>query len=110
MSPAPPERSPARAPGEEFGLTPAQLAESDRGAAPAKVLNRIEARVVSVEHTGSGYTVLKLDNGQQWTEVSPSQRPFASPGDVITIRKAALGSYFARGPNSAGVVRVRRIN
>ena len=64
-------RGPKRVhPGEEFGLTPAQLAERDRGAASAKVLNRIEARVVSVEHTDSGYTVLKLDNGQQWTDVS----------------------------------------
>lgn len=109
-SPTPTPSLPVRVPEEEFGLTPAQLAERDRGASAAPVLDRLEVRVSSVGHTGSGHIVLMLDNGQRWMEVTPSQRVRFRAGEEITIRRASLGSFLARGPNSGGTVRIRRMD
>lgn len=109
-APTPAASPPVRAPEEEFGLTPAQLAERDRGASPAPVLDRLEVRVSSVARTGPGHFILTLDNGQRWIEVAPSQRVRFRAGEEITIRRAALGSFLARGPSSGGAVRVRRMD
>jgi hypothetical protein len=106
--PTPVASPPVRAPEEEFGLTPAQLAERDRGASSVPVLEQLEARVSSVARTGSGHFVITLDNGQRWTEVAPSERVRFRQGDAVTIRRASLGSFLARGPGSGGSVRVRR--
>jgi hypothetical protein len=99
-----------RAPEEEFGLTQAQLEERVPVESPTRGLEQIEVRVVSVERTGSGRSLIKLENGQRWLEVEASQRRHFRPGDVIKIRKAALGSYLASGPHSGMGIRVRRID
>jgi hypothetical protein len=107
---APAAGAKVRAPEEEFGLTPAQLAERDREDSSAPELDQLEARVASLERTGAGHFVLTLDNGQRWIEVAPSQRVRFRAGESVTIRRAALGSFLARGPNSGGGVRVRRLD
>jgi hypothetical protein len=99
-----------RAPEEEFGLSAAQVVERERADSPTPELDQLEARVASLERTGAGHFVLTLDNGQRWIEVAPSQRVRFRAGEPVTIRRAALGSFLARGPNSGGGVRVRRMD
>lgn len=108
--PTPATTAPVRTQEEAFGLTPAQLAELDRGESSAPVLDRVEVRVASVARTGQGHTVLTFDNEQRWIEVAPSDRVRFRAGEVVTIRRAALGSFLARGPTSGGGVRVRRMD
>lgn len=108
--PVPATTPPVRTQEEVFGLTPAQLAELDRSESSAPVLDRVEVRVSSVTRTGLGHIVLTFDNGQRWMEVAPSDRVRFRAGQVVTIRRAALGSFLARGPTSGGGVRVRRMD
>jgi hypothetical protein len=107
---APATSTPQRAPEEEFGLTPAQLEERAREETKPRELEQIEVRVVSVERTASGRAVIVLENGQRWLETEASRRQHFRPGDLMKIRKAALGSYLASGPHSGTGIRVRRID
>lgn len=107
---APATSTPQRAPEEEFGLTPAQLEARAREESRPRELEQIEVRVASVERTASGRALIVLENGQRWLETEASRRQHFRPGDVMKIRKAALGSYLASGPNSGTGIRVRRID
>jgi hypothetical protein len=40
-----------------------------------------------------------LDNGEVWTFVDPAEDSGLSPGDPITIKKAALGSFLLITPS-----------
>ena len=107
---APAASPPQRAPEEEFGLTPAQLEERAREESQPRELEQIEVRVVSVERTASGRALIVLENGQRWLETEASRRQHFRPGDLMKIRKAALGSYLASGPHSGTGIRVRRVD
>jgi hypothetical protein len=107
---APAASPPQRAPEEEFGLTPAQLEERAREESQPRELEQIEVRVVSVERAASGRALIVLENGQRWLETEASRRQHFRPGDLMKIRKAALGSYLASGPHSGTGIRVRRID
>jgi len=107
---APAMSTPQRAPEEEFGLTPAQLEERAREESQPRELEQIEVRVVSVERTASGRALIVLENGQRWLETEASRRQHFRAGDLMKIRKAALGSYLASGPHSGTGIRVRRID
>jgi hypothetical protein len=109
--PAPATRGVASAPSpqDEFGLTQAQREARARIEHPETVVDSIEARVLSTSVSASGRLVLRLDNGQTWMQVEPSQSQHFRPGDKIKIRTAALGSFLASGPKSRTGVRIRRV-
>ncbi|WP_129136828.1 hypothetical protein [Luteimonas sp. YGD11-2] len=66
----------------------------------------IEARVTAVEHAGGRRTVL-LANGQRWSVEGGVAGPLAA-GDLVTIRKGALGSHMLRTPGGVSL-RARRV-
>jgi len=70
---------------EDFGLNPVQ-----RGL-PQGHVSSIAAHVSGFSHSKQGRIQVELDNGQAW-ELDEAD-PLLAPGDVVTIRRALLGSY-----------------
>lgn len=91
-------------PVEEFGLT--EKAKQER--APQQWVESITARVTNVGLTGYDRYVITLDNGQVWTQSETNTRQILAPGDTVTIKRAALGSFKLAGPRSV-YWRVRRL-
>jgi hypothetical protein len=92
---------------EEFGLNQADkraLAASQGTPAP----DSMTGKVVNVAHRATGESVVTLEGGQVWIEVDSYTSVAIRPGDVVTIRKAALGSYMLVTPKHVAT-RVRRL-
>jgi len=96
-------------PAADFGLSLEQREARARQADAAAAPTEIQARIITVEPSPSGRFVLRLENGQTWAQVEPSQRQLFNPGESVRIRRAALGSFLASGPSSGTSVRVRRV-
>jgi len=75
---------------EDFGLTPVQ-----RGLVQKHILS-ITARVSAFSYSKLGRVQVVLDNGQTWELDEPD--PLLAPGDFVTIRRAALGSFLLITP------------
>ena len=103
---APPKGAPAA---ENFGLTEEQRQQKIKD--PTPTIEMIESRVAAVErHRWDDRFMLTLENGQKWAQLEPTPTQRFYVGDAITIRKAALNSYLARGPSSGAAIRVRRVD
>jgi hypothetical protein len=89
-----------------FGMTAAQR-EQKEARSPASV-DSITSRIVEVKLRAYGRVTIRLENGQVWDQVESLSGQRFVAGDEVTIRKASLGSYLAKGPRS-GLVRVRRV-
>ena len=96
--------------GDDFGLTAERREARSVETEKAEPIDHITAVVESATKTASGRLLVKLDNGQQWVQVEPSQRQYFFEGDPITIRKAAFGSFLASGPRSGTGIRIRRLD
>jgi hypothetical protein len=72
---------------ESFGLS-RQLPSTPQGP------EMIKARVTQVTVDRLGNVLMSLDNGQSWTFNDPDA--LFRPGDSVTIRRAALGSFLLR--------------
>jgi hypothetical protein len=70
---------------EDFGLNPAQHS------LPTRRVSSIIARVSGFSHSKQGGIQVELDNSQAW-ELDEAD-PLLARGDVVTIRRAILGSY-----------------
>ena len=95
-------------PEREFGLT-AEQRDSRNRTSPTEV-EGIESRIVAVQEQARDRYLFKLENGQTWAQVEPTSRQRFYAGDTITIRKAAMGSFLATGPQSGEKLRVRRVD
>jgi len=94
---------------DEFGLTEAAKRKRDPEKAKETMPESISATVASVSFRPTGEVVVKLDNGQVWEQAEiVTTKVRLKAGDVVTIRKAALGSYTLLTP-SRMVIRVRRV-
>lgn len=102
---SPPPVAPA-GPAERFGLSAEQIEARRPQAAPE--IESIESRVVAVKALPRDRFVLTLENGQVWEQTEPTPRQRFYTGDAVQIRKAALGSFLASGPNSGERIRVKR--
>lgn len=94
----------------EFGMNDRLRREKDGGGsskdtAPAE----ISASVATASRNPQGYYTLDLDNGQRWyvSEAAPAQA--FRQGDIVTIRRAALGSYLLTRSRGGESLRARRI-
>ena len=84
---------------QDFGITKSSQS------AVAKDNQAIQARVTRVGFGQLGQKSLALDNGQTWLVTEGDAR--AESGDLVTIRRAALGSFLMTTP-STRTYRVRR--
>lgn len=93
---------------EDFGLSEAQRQAREGDAADEKAAHSLEATIVKVASRPRGEFIVTLDNGQVWVQYEADRRARVREGDVITIRKAALGSYLLVTPGRVAT-RVRRV-
>ena len=84
-----------------FGLTQRQLKQAPEGP------TSIKAVVSQLTEDRLNNVSLVLDNGQTWTFIEPDPR--VRPGDTVTIKRAALGSYLMITPSRRSY-RVERLN
>lgn len=91
-----------------FGLIrPRDSSQGPQQALETVVPGRIESRVIHVDPGRSGERTITLENGQIWTQTEAHSSGHVQIGDVIQIRKGALGAY--QLVTAAGVyLRVRR--
>ena len=96
---------------EGFGLTAAEREQRSRTPeteAP-RALDEIEAKVTDFKQPRSGRFTLTLDNGQIWQQRETDASIYIRVGDVVTIKKAMLGSYLlvTEGRRSTKVERIK---
>lgn len=89
----------------DFGLSDQARKERE----PEKWVESITARVTNVGQTASDRYVITLDNGQVWVQSETNTRAILAPGDTVTIKRAALGSFKLSGPRSV-FWRVKRLH
>jgi hypothetical protein len=92
---------------EKFGLSASQRAALEaRPGEPAPAATT--AAVKTVTRLPAGYLLIGLDNEQVWQQSELDSLIRLQPGDQVTIRRAALGSYLLVTPAKYST-RVRRI-
>jgi hypothetical protein len=92
----------------KFGLSTQQRkAIEPKPAQPEMVAT--SAAVKSVRRLHPGYLLIELDNDQLWQQTEIDSRVWLRPGDRVTIRRAALGSYLLDTPAHFST-RVRRLH
>lgn len=109
-TPAPPAASPdaARAV-DEFGLTETAKRKRDPEKAKEVMPESISATVARVSWRPTGEVVVVLENDQVWEQAEiVTTKARVKAGDVVTIRKAALGSHTMVTAGRAAI-RVRRV-
>jgi hypothetical protein len=94
---------PSTDPAADFGLSQQVIKERD----PDQWVESIAAAVSNVGKGASGRYVVSLDNDQVWEQIETDSYPVLKPGDAVTIRRAAVGSFILAGPRSISW-RVRR--
>lgn len=92
----------------DFGLTEADKRALDPERAEKTQLTSIKSTVASVARRPTKELVVTLGNGQVWVQSESVTQVALKVGDVVTIRKASLGSHMLVAPNRAAM-RVRRI-
>jgi hypothetical protein len=90
-----------------FGLSATQRNAIDPKPAQPP-LPATTAAVKTVRRLPSGYLLIGLDNDQLWQQTEFDSRVWLQPGDRVTIRQAALGSYLLDTPAHFST-RVRRL-
>jgi hypothetical protein len=94
---------------EDFGLSEAakeaREPSQDRPVVPTSVTGKV---VELTRSAVTGEATVTLDNGQVWTEVEAYSGVVLRKGDVVTIRKASLGSFLLVTPRNVAT-RVRRL-
>lgn len=78
---------------EGFGFSLPSLATLMPRFGEASDIERLEVQIESVVPTGAGRHRFNLTNGQHWSQVEARSVRNVRPGDTVTIRRAALGSY-----------------
>jgi hypothetical protein len=88
---------------KNFGFTQAQLHAAPAG--PSK----IQARIVRLIGDPTGRDYMELDNGQTWTFTEANEDARLGPGETVSIKRAALGSFMMTTA-SRHTFHVRRIH
>jgi hypothetical protein len=95
---------------QSFGLSGSAIAatEEAKGARPPK-LAKIDSRIVGLSFTGNGRTLFTLENTEMWRQLESDGDVMAKLGDVATISRGLLGSYWLQLKNGRGckVTRIR---
>jgi hypothetical protein len=75
---------------------------------PADDIGAISARITQIETFSRGSRLLYLDNQQVWRQVGNSSQPKLRNGDMIRIKRGALGSFVLKKADSNRSMRVKR--
>jgi hypothetical protein len=89
----------------DFGLSEAERRRNANQPAPPR---GISVTIQSIGRRPTGEQIFHTSDGQTWVEVEPSTRVRVQPGETITIREAALGSYLLVTSTRVGT-KVRRV-
>lgn len=92
----------------EFGLSATGKRALDENKVAPPAPESLTATVTSVSRRPTGEQAFILDNGQIWLETESSTAVQTQPGDIVTVRKGALGSYLLVTPKKVAT-HVRRI-
>ena len=79
------------------------------GDAKDEEVTEIESKIAAIRMTGDGFPTFILEDGARWKQTD-GRNTYPKPGQVIRIRKAALGSYMASINDQPGVRVVRQAN
>jgi len=94
---------------DEFGLTETAKRKRDPEKAKESMPESISATVARVSWRPTGEVVVVLENDQVWEQAETvTTKARVKAGDVVTIRKAALGSH-TMVTASRAAIRVRRV-
>jgi hypothetical protein len=101
--------SAAASPEADFGLTEAAKQARDPKKAKDEMPESVTGTVAVVGRRPDGELTVTLENGQVWTQVTVDQRARVAVGDIVTIKKAALGSHLlvTKGRYATRVRRVK---
>jgi hypothetical protein len=90
-------------PQQQFGLPAGTVAAQEvaAGRRPAEAV-KIEAHVVRFAPGPDGRLVFTLDNDQEWRQLLSEGDLLAKPGDVVTISRGFLGSYWLETSSGRG--------
>ncbi|PZO52862.1 MAG: hypothetical protein DCF16_08285 [Alphaproteobacteria bacterium] len=72
------------------------------------VVDRVEVTVARMSVGASGRTTFRMEDGQVWTQVDPERVYNVRVGDIVTIRRASIGSFMISSPRGGAGIRVRR--
>jgi hypothetical protein len=88
---------------ENFGLSPVAVNQKEvaAGTRPAE-LNSIDAHIVAVSASGTGFTTFTLDNGQVWRQITPDGDLLSRPGDGVKVSRGLFYSYWLQNRNGRG--------
>jgi hypothetical protein len=73
-----------------------------------EAIDDVQFTVTRVRVSPTGYHTFEMDNGQVWTQVEPQGARNVREGDVVTIRRASLGSFRLISSRGGAGHRVRR--
>jgi hypothetical protein len=72
-------------------------------------IDRIEAPIKSASQSATGRWTLVLDDGARWAQIDEKSISDPKAGQMVKIRKASMGTYFAN-VNNQTAIRVKRQN
>ena len=83
---------------EVFGLQLPSLDLFNRSphSGPAEPLDRITASLKTASRGADGRWMIELDTGAVWRQIDDVSIPDPRPGEKVSVRRAALGSYFVK--------------
>lgn len=71
-------------------------------------IENVQATVARIRTSPDGYSTFEMEGGQVWTQVEPQSARNVRVGDVVTIERAALGSFRLISSRGGRGHRVRR--
>jgi uncharacterized cupin superfamily protein len=96
--------APRAASTDEFGLS--EQARREREG--VDLADSIDGTVAAVGRNTTNRQVVTLQSGQVWVQAEATTRVRLKAGDVVTIKRAAMGSYILAKANH-GSMRVKRL-
>jgi hypothetical protein len=79
---------------QKMGLTPGRIQQLERPADAPPPLQALTVKITNLTTDLANHQIFTLENGQVWRQVELDGSFTVKAGDVITISRGAMGSYF----------------
>jgi len=90
-----------------FGLSLPRIRLFDSSNEPD--IDEVESTVTIITKNGNGQVSFTVEDGARWVQTDTRTVVNVRPGTKVTLKRGAMGSYFAKF-HGAIAVRVRRVN